>query len=223
MRILALVTDAFGGYGGIALYNRDFLKSLCVHPKVTEVVAIARCAAEHSDKYPVGLKYDVSGISNAHSFLKAIIRNLINNQKFDLIICCHINLMPLAWLIGKLLRKPVVLEIYGIEAWQPTGRWMSDYLSASAKIVISISEYTRVRYLSWSKLSDEKCKLLPNAIHAEKYGIGLKSEKLIKRYGLQGKKCLLTFGRIVSKERAKGFDEVLELLPELLKIGRAHV
>ncbi len=28
MRILALVTDAFGGYGGIAQYNRDFLAAL---------------------------------------------------------------------------------------------------------------------------------------------------------------------------------------------------
>src|SRR5437016_4368211 len=28
LRILALVTDAFGGHGGIAQYNRDFLSAL---------------------------------------------------------------------------------------------------------------------------------------------------------------------------------------------------
>ena len=27
LRVLALVTDAFGGYGGIAQYNRDFLSA----------------------------------------------------------------------------------------------------------------------------------------------------------------------------------------------------
>ena len=28
LRVLALVTDAFGGHGGIAQYNRDFLSAL---------------------------------------------------------------------------------------------------------------------------------------------------------------------------------------------------
>jgi len=216
MRILALVTDAFGGHGGIALYNRDVLNSLCSHNQVSEVVAIPRCAAQHTDAYPKQLTYDTSGIFGSFSFLKSVVKNVFKKGKFDLILCCHINLMPLAWFIGKILRIPVVLEIYGIEAWQPRGKWFAEYLSASAQSVISISEYTRVRFLAWSNLDPEKCKLLPNAIHAELYGEGEKSETLIDRYGLQGKKSLLTLGRIVSKERAKGFDEVLDILPELL-------
>ena len=41
-RILVLVSDAFGGYGGIALYNRDLLTALCQDPHNTEVVAMPR-------------------------------------------------------------------------------------------------------------------------------------------------------------------------------------
>lgn len=39
IRVLALVTEAFGGHGGIALYNRDMLTALSEHPDVDEVVA----------------------------------------------------------------------------------------------------------------------------------------------------------------------------------------
>src|SRR5262245_45220130 len=46
MRILVLVTDAFGGHGGIAKFNRDLLQALCSHPGVAEVVAIPRLQSE---------------------------------------------------------------------------------------------------------------------------------------------------------------------------------
>ena len=42
MRILFLAADAFGGVGGIAKYNRDFLRALCAAPEVSEVVAVPR-------------------------------------------------------------------------------------------------------------------------------------------------------------------------------------
>ena len=42
MRILVLASDAFGGYGGIAKYNRDLIGALCTYPGVAEVVAIPR-------------------------------------------------------------------------------------------------------------------------------------------------------------------------------------
>ena len=40
MRIISLVTDAFGGRGGIALYNRDLLTALCNNKECNEVVAV---------------------------------------------------------------------------------------------------------------------------------------------------------------------------------------
>ena len=57
--------------------------------------------------------------------------------------------------------------------------------------------------------------MLPNAIHADWYGPGAKNPALLERYGLAGKTVLMTLGRLVSAERYKGFDEVIEALPEL--------
>ena len=121
-------------------------------------------------------------------------------------------------MIKFLFHVPVILEIYGIDAWQPpVGRRVTAQAVGAADAVISISSFTRDRFFSWASLPEKICTLLPNAIHLERYGAGERSEQLLQRYSLAGKKVLLTLGRLVSRDRAKGFDEVLELLPELQK------
>ncbi len=57
--------------------------------------------------------------------------------------------------------------------------------------------------------------MLRNAIRAQDYGIRPKRADLVARYGLAGKRVLLTVGRLDSKERSKGFDQVLEVLKNL--------
>jgi phosphatidyl-myo-inositol dimannoside synthase len=217
MNVLALVTDAFGGHGGIALYNRDMLSALCRHGAIDRVVAVARTMSKELEQLPHKLRYEISGISGDAAYLRALAKTLYAPGKFDLVICGHINLLPFAWAIGKFLRIPVVLEIYGIDAWQPTTRRVSNRLTASVDAVISISEFTRQRFLGWSKCLPAKCRLLPNAIHLERYGMGEMPNKLHGKYALHGKKVLLTFGRLVSSQRAKGFEEVLELMPGLVR------
>jgi len=216
MRVLALVTDAFGGYGGIALYNRDILTALCNHPEITEVVAIPRLIQKALEPLPDKLDFDVSAASGTLPYIRSLFGKIYQYGQFDFILCGHINLMPVAWLLGKLLRLPVILEIYGIDAWQPTERWLTNKLVGTADVVISISDYTKERFLSWARMPEEECKLLPNAIHMENYNVGEKSEELLDRYGLKDKVVILTLGRIVSRERAKGFDEIIELLPDLI-------
>ena len=39
MRFLAIVPEAFGGFGGIAVYNRDFLTALSELPSCEKVTA----------------------------------------------------------------------------------------------------------------------------------------------------------------------------------------
>jgi len=49
LRVLALVTDAFGGHGGIAQYNRDFLSALAECEGVGEVIVLPRAGAVPSE------------------------------------------------------------------------------------------------------------------------------------------------------------------------------
>jgi len=217
MKVLAIIPDAFGGYGGIAVYNRDVLTALCQHPAITDVVAIPRSISNPLETLPKKLDYVVSAAEGKFAFTRALFGAIRGHRKFDVILCGHINLIPIAWLLGKVLHIPVILEIYGIDAWQPTKRWLTNKLTSTAGAVISISDYTRKRFISWVGMPAETCTLLPNAIHLDNYGQGDKSPVLLKRYGLKNRTVILTLGRIVSKERAKGFDEILEVLPALVE------
>ncbi len=42
MKVLLLTSDAYGGHGGIALYNRCLAEALVAMPEVTEVVVVPR-------------------------------------------------------------------------------------------------------------------------------------------------------------------------------------
>ena len=55
MRVLALVTDAFGGFGGIAQYNRDLLCALSAPPGAAEIDILPRQADRTSCSGPIGL------------------------------------------------------------------------------------------------------------------------------------------------------------------------
>lgn len=215
LRILVLLTDAFGGHGGIALYNRDLLTAMCAHPDCDEVVAIPRVMPQQSEPQPSKLTYVTAGLTSKIAYLKAVLRTVWNNPRFDLIVCGHINLLPIAFALRILLRVPLVLEVYGIDAWQRTGSFLKDLPARRIDAFISISSITMERFLSWSKLPERKGFLLPNAIHCEFYGTGPKESELLHRYSLEGKTVLMTMGRLNSRERYKGFDEILEVLADV--------
>jgi glycosyltransferase involved in cell wall biosynthesis len=109
-----------------------------------------------------------------------------------------------------------VLFIYGIDAWHPGPSPLTNLLAKKASWVVSISAATAKKFHAWAGRGARQM-LLPNAIHAEWYGPGAKPQALLRRYGLEGRTVLMTLGRLVSAERYKGFDDVLELMPELLK------
>ena len=74
----------------------------------------------------------------------------------------------------------------------------------------------RKKFHAWVPARTQQLRVLPNAIHAEWYGPGARSRALLERYRLEGKTVLMTLGRLVSVERYKGFDEALEVLPDLV-------
>lgn len=215
--VLALVTDAFGGHGGIALYNRDVLTALSNNPSVRRVVAIPRIAPNPLEPLPPRLDYLMNGMGGKVKYLLAVFRFIASCRKVDLVVCGHVNLIPIASVVGLLTRAPILLEIYGIDAWSPPANFLSRLLLHRMDGVVSISDVTKERFLAWSRYPSEKVKLLPNAIHLDRYGMGSKSGTLLDRYGLRNRRVLMTLGRIVSHERYKGFDEVLDLLPRLTR------
>lgn len=216
MRVLALVSDAFGSSGGIAKFNRDLLRALCKHPSCSEVVAIPRAKLSSIPLLPKKLTYMALAQESKSKYLFYCLKTARKNR-IDLIICGHINLIPAAYLMSIFQKAPILLVIHGIDAWQPTNSRQINYLIQKIDGFISVSDLTKQRFLNWTALTESNGFLLPNSIDLKQFSPGRKNLLLLDRYGLNGKKVLLTVGRLESREKYKGLDEVIELLPDLVK------
>ena len=94
IKILVLVSDAYGGRGGIALYNRNFLRALCEHPHIEKVIAIPRIITYDSEELPPKLSYLTEAIGSKFNYLTTCIRLAFTESDINLIICSHLNLLP---------------------------------------------------------------------------------------------------------------------------------
>ncbi len=217
MKIFALVTDAFGGRGGIAKFNRDLLTALCESPEVEKVIAWPRVSAEKIDELPSKLTYRVGGLNSKVKYIFAVLSDIFKDGKSDYLICGHIHLLPIAHLIKIMGRcEQVVLVVHGIEAWKPHD-FLIQYLVKKIDLLISVSHFTIKKMLGWVNIEKIKYVILPNTIDLDRFTPGEKNNKILKKHDLADKKVILTLGRLAGKERSKGFDEILEIMPALLK------
>ena len=208
--------DTFCGRGGIALYTHDVLTAVCAMPQCEGVVVVPRLSTGNHTDLPPKLSYRMAAVSGKLAFVKEALR-AAREQPFDVLLCGHINFVPIAWLLRRWTAGPLVLLIYGIDAWTPSRSALSNFLTRRVKHVVSISEITRRRFLEWSGAAPEGVAVVPNAIHPGRYGPGPKSDLLLDRYGLRDRRVLMTIGRMEAHEGYKGFDEILEVLPGLAK------
>lgn len=217
VQILAFVTDAYGGCGGIAKYNRDLLASLCEHPDVDAVVALPRLAAQVPGALPRRLLWVAGAIGGKAAYARETLRHVVGPRRFDLVLCGHVHLLPFAVTAARRHRAPVVLFTYGIDAWERTRRRLVNHLATQVDRVVSISATTLERFRAWSRVDLRRCTVLPNAFDRRNFVPGPKPAHLLEYYGLQGRRVLMTLGRMASTERYKGFDEVLAVLPALAR------
>src|SRR5215212_2293536 len=114
VRILALVGDAFGGHGGMAKFNRDFLTDLTTHPSVTQVVALPRVISQAVPTLPAKLEYRTAAANNKLNYMRELLAAAFHRPPrgtCQLVICGHTHLLPLAFLLRLLTGSPVVLVI----------------------------------------------------------------------------------------------------------------
>lgn len=215
MRVLLLASDAHSGLGGIAQYNRDVITAMAGLSRIEEVLVLARIVHDAEFKPPAKVRYDLSSAHGAKHFLARAVARLFGGR-YDLVYCAHINLMPVAALLACTRQVPLVLAIYGIDAWQKPASVALRWSVKMASLVISISQITLDRFRAWSRIEEARCAILPNAIHASDYAVGAKENPLARRLGVLGRPVILTFGRMSADERYKGFDEVIEAMPRLL-------
>ena len=218
LRALVLVTDAYGGRGGVALYVRNLIQAVCEYPGMDRVVAVPRKIYYEMEKRPANLDYKVMAAGGKLRYLVTCSRLAVTENHFDFIVCAHLYLLPVAWALGLRYRCPVIPVIYGRDAWKATPYKLANYLCGRLDTFISIRHLTARRLIEWAKIPHKNYHYLPNCINSSQYGARPPRTDLLERYGLTGKTVVMTSGRLdAGSDLNKGFDEVIEILPELRK------
>jgi glycosyltransferase involved in cell wall biosynthesis len=212
--------NIFGFKGGIQVYADFFLKALK--------------SAYHNLDYDIFLKHD-SRTSSEFSDLKNIRFHFAGNLPASLrtpafaaqiisqgiwghpslIIANHVNFTVAAYWLKRLTGTPYWVTVYGLEAWNIDRPALKKALQ-NADRILSISGYTRERLLKEQNLDPSKISLLPCTFDASNFKIAPKPAYLLEQYGLKPEQpIILTVSRLASVERYKGYDQILEALPQI--------
>jgi phosphatidylinositol alpha-1,6-mannosyltransferase len=213
LALAAFVTDAFGGRGGIAQYNRDLLGAFARSGAVSSIRVLPRLAPDPVTT-PTGINQDQPRYDRIR-YAAAALRAALTNRP-DLIFCGHLYMAPLCAPIARLTRAKLVVQMHGIEAWPRPSRLQRAAVEA-ADLVLCVSRDTRARVLDWAAIAPERLVVLPNTVDAA-FAPG-EGSVLRAAMGLLGKRVLLTVGRLDSRDRYKGHDRIIAAIPELVAAG----
>jgi phosphatidylinositol alpha-1,6-mannosyltransferase len=210
--MLALVTDAYGGRGGIAQYNRDFFGALA-EAGLSSITVLPRQATD-SPGIPETIE-QLPARSGRIAYSVASVRTALF-RTVDVVFCGHLFMAPLAALIARLKGAKLIIQAHGIEAWPRPSRLRRAALEA-ADLVLCVSRHTRAAVLSWATIATERVLVVPNTVR-EVFtpGDGSKQRAAL---GVEGKRVLLTVARMESREQYKGQDRVIAAIPELVAKG----
>lgn len=210
MKVLALLTDAFGGSGGIAQYNRDFLEALIACNAIDEVTVLPRLALPPICGLPPRVEQKMP-VRNRFLYAAAALF-AARSGNFGVVFCGHVYMAPLAQLAARIAGAKLVIQLHGVEAWgllKPSQRRAIE----AADMVLSVSRFTRNAILKQCDLAPERIAVIPNTVNnAFSPGDG---SVLRLQWGLVSNTVLMTVGRLDAKERYKGHDRIIKLMPEL--------
>ena len=133
-----------------------------------------------------------------------------------LILSLHPHFSPVGVWLRRWKGVPFWVTAHGVEVWNLSGGRTRKALGKVDKI-LPVSRFTQNMMEQQVGLPSKRFFLLPNTYDHSRYSPGPASSELGKKLGLAGKKVLYTLGRLEPNERYKGIDEVMSVLPELLR------
>jgi len=216
--VMMLLTDGFGGFGGISRFNKDFLMALDKCGAVTRTLAFPRIIRGAVEEYlPESLVYFRAAAAGKSQYFWQVARGLRRGPEIGLVICGHVHLLPLAYMAAKAKRARLALIIHGVEAWRPTRYPLANAIAPRVDAVVAVSRLSAERFANWSSVAQERIFVLGNCVDLDRFVPVPRDQELAARYGLVGHRVIMTLGRLANRERYKGFDEVLDVLPSLVQ------
>lgn len=211
--MLALVTDAFGAYGGIAQYNKDFLTQIARLDDVGAVFVLPRIWDR--SEYPSTSKIRMFKPS-MNKFLYALRACwLVLKLRPHVIYCGHLYHGPLATRLARTFKIKLISQLHGTEVWDPVPRSLIAPLEQSDK-VLCVSEDTKQRYSAQSTNEPSNGIVVHNTVGTQ-FNTGDRTNARAK-FDVESKYALLSVSRLDARKGGyKGHQRVIEALPELLR------
>jgi len=220
-RLLFLTSVTFSHMGGMEIYN-DQLASALGAQLNGQVYMLPV-----NDRTPVktpGADYQLLSLGLLHQLPSHTLRDhllyrgarwlasrAIASHHLDFILCGHVHLLPLAAELSRLHQLPYAIIGHGIEMWSALAPAKVEALR-HAEWGIAVSRFTAEK-MAEKGLARHKISILPPHVDTHFFvmdkGLG---KSLRQKRGWNGKKVLLTVGRLAADERYKGHDTVIQAL-----------
>ncbi|MBX9745630.1 MAG: glycosyltransferase family 4 protein [Hyphomonadaceae bacterium] len=212
MRVLVLATDAFGGYGGIAQYNRDLIQAMASQAAVDFVDVAVRVAPLSLDDIPKKVQQAQATRGRLHYCFRAAAMAV--RARPDLIVNAHLYHGPLALALAKATGARLISQLHGTEIWRDVSASRLGPLRSS-DAVLCVSRDTRQRVVEAAPQLAARTHVLPNMVR-RRFHPGDRAEAR-RRFGFGDEKIILTVARLDGRKGYKGHDRVLHTMPDLLR------
>lgn len=163
-----------------------------------------------------------AALNDVGLMLKLLSRAVLVARREGVQTICLGDLVYGGWLVFPLkylFRYRVIFYVHGEEITVRSGgglfdRWRARFL-AHADAVISVSRFTRDALKRLMQVDPAKVTLIPNGVNLERFQVRDVPPGLAARYGVMGKRVLLSVGRLVAR---KGADHLIEAMPQILQV-----
>lgn len=153
--------------------------------------------------------------------LRLLLRVIRVSRRENVQVICLGDLVYGGWLVFPLkylFRYKVIFYVHGEEVTvQSAGglfdRWRARFL-AHADAVLSVSRFTRDALTRLMQVDPAKIRLVPNGVNLERFRPRAAPPGLAARHGVEGKRVLLSVGRLVAR---KGADRLIEAMPQIVR------
>ena len=145
-------------------------------------------------------------------------REVMRIPKSNVVVCAsaHPIHMLLSWILKTVKGNKFIVINYGLDILFPQKRFyrgLFNHLLLSADYVVTISEAT-ANLNRKIKVKTSKLEIIYPPMNFSKFDNNFSKAKVIEKYNLSGKRCILSVGRLIER---KGVDTVIRALPEIIK------
>lgn len=208
--------DGFSSTGGVQEYTRALVRALpgalyrAPHDKKRCLRGLELSGKVHGD-LPRALRAPV--------FAASLIAECMAGR-VGALWAAHLNLAQVCYIAHRVTGVPYAISLHGIEAWQLRRGFQAPL--HSARVLLPVSEFTREAVVRNWTIERQRFRVLPDTFDPVRFVPGPRPQLMMDRYGIRHTdRVVLTVGRMDSRERYKGHDQMLEALAPLAKADQS--